>query len=92
MDKKRPKVVVTRLKTVSSVNVPNFSDGTPTPFNVAVVLDPPVTLWLIKVEDNDSEWRETYATLPEKDAFLRGFLAASAMHGDPMPTIVEIQR
>lgn len=88
----RKQVVVTRLKVVTSVNVPDFSEGSPSISHRAIPLDPSVTLWLVKAEDDVGEWKETYAAEKEKDAFLRGFRAASAMHGDHDPTVVEIQR
>lgn len=86
------KVVITRLEAVTSVNVPDFSQGSPAIGHRAVVLDPPITLWLVSVQDGEHEWSETYASEAEKDAFVRGFKAASAMHGDHEPTIVEFQR
>lgn len=90
---RKPQAVVTRLKVVTSVNVPDFSNGQRvTTGHVAVPLDPSVSLWLVSVQDEVGEWKETYATEIEKDAFLRGFRAASSMHGEPDPVVVEIQK
>lgn len=90
---RKPQAVVTRLKVVTSVNVPDFSNGQRvTMGHVAVPLDPSVSLWLVSVQDDVGEWKETYATEIEKDAFLRGFRAASSMHGEPDPVVVEIQK
>ncbi len=90
---KKPQVVITRLRSVTSVNVPDFSSGERVTLgHVAVPLDPSVTLWLISVQDDVGEWKETYASEAEKDAFVRGFRAASSMHGEPDPVVAEIQK
>jgi len=90
---KKPQVVVTRLKVVTSVNVPDFSNkDRVTLSHVAIQLDPSVSLWLVSAQDDIGEWKETYATEIEKDAFVRGFRAASAMHGVADPVVVEIQK
>lgn len=90
---KKPQVVITRLRSVTSVNVPDFSNGQRVTLgHVAVPLDPSVTLWMISVQDDVGEWRETYASEAEKDAFVRGFRAASSMHGNPDPVVAEIQK
>lgn len=43
----------------------------------STVFDPPVTLWLVTVNDGVGEWRETYGSEAEKDAFVRGVKAAT---------------
>jgi len=90
---KKPQVVITKFRVVTSVNVPDYSDAKRvTLSHVAVELDPSVTLWLLSAQDDVGEWKETYATEIEKNAFVRGFRAASAMHGNHDPVVVEIQK
>jgi len=92
MSEIKPQVVVTRLRAVTSVNVPDFSSGSPTVGHLAVPLDPLVTLWLVSAQGGESEWRETYASEAEKEAFVRGFRAASSMYGVKDPVVIEIQK
>ncbi len=54
-----------------------------------VVLENPVSVWELTAEDGNGVWKETYTTQAEKDAFVRGYRAASWRHGIPEPKIHE---
>ena len=43
-------------------------------------MDPTGTLWSVSVVDPQSEWKETFGSRAEVDAFIRGAKAASSMY------------
>jgi len=54
-----------------------------------VKLDSPISIWSIVAESEIGVWEETYVTKAEKDAFVRGYRAASYMHKSYEPKIHE---
>jgi hypothetical protein len=54
-----------------------------------VDLSHPISVWELSADDGSGAWKETYTSTREKEAFVRGYRAASWMHGKAEPEIRE---